>query len=163
MDGPHVDHGAAAVVRVHVLQGGLGGEECAVDVDRQHLLPVSKGIVLDWIDDLDAGVGHQDVDPPEGPRHAVGRAVHRIFTGDVHGHSDGLATRALDAGGHLLRGVQIHVGDGHRNTLAGQQLGDALADSAGRSGHDRRFTLQVHDSILCIKRNSQTQPSQIQS
>ena len=61
----HVDDAAAAAGLVHVRQAGLGREEGAVEVDRQHLLPVGVAELLDRMDDLDAGVADQDVDAAE--------------------------------------------------------------------------------------------------
>ena len=61
VDRAHVDH-AAVLGGVHVLQAGLGGEEGAVEMDRQQLLPVGEGEVDQRLDDLDAGVADQDVD-----------------------------------------------------------------------------------------------------
>ena len=42
--------------RVHVLEAGLGGEEGAVEMDREHLLPVGEREVLERMHDLDAGI-----------------------------------------------------------------------------------------------------------
>ena len=50
--------------RVHVPQRGAGGQEGAVEMDRQQLLPVGEVEVDERLDDLDAGIADQDVEPP---------------------------------------------------------------------------------------------------
>ena len=51
---------------VHVRQARPRGEERAVDVNGQHFLPVRVAKFLERMDDLDAGVADEDVDPAVG-------------------------------------------------------------------------------------------------
>src|SRR3546814_6808316 len=84
----HVDDRAALAARLHVAHALAGGEEGAVEVDRQHLLPVAEAEVGDAVDDLDAGVGHQHVDAAvagDGLRHPV---ADLLLVGDVHGDGE---------------------------------------------------------------------------
>ncbi len=146
----HIDHGAAALVLVHMLERGLGGEEGAIDVDRLHLLPVGEGVVLDRVDDLDAGVGDQDIDAAKRLGHRLGGAVDRVLVGHIHRHGDGAPAGGFDIGGGLLRSLEIQVGDGDRRALLGQQVSNGLADAAGGAGHDGGFSLELHGRFSCL-------------
>ena len=45
-----------------MLQARLGGQKCAVQVDRQHLLPLGEGELVQRVDNLDPGVADENVD-----------------------------------------------------------------------------------------------------
>ncbi len=131
----HVDD-AAVLGGVHVLQAGLGGEEGAVEMDRQQLLPVGEREVDDRLDDLDAGVADQDVDLAV-LGHGVGDALLDLgLVGHVHGDGEGIASLGLDLGCGLAGGIEVEVGD-HRDAAFGCEAeGDFLADAAGGAGDD---------------------------
>src|SRR3546814_6248383 len=61
----------AALLRVHVAQAVAGRQEGTVEMDRQELLPVAEVEALDRVDDLDAGVRHEDVDAAQFRRDGV--------------------------------------------------------------------------------------------
>ena len=118
----HVDHDAAAIVLVHVLERRLGGEERAVDVDRLHLLPVGKRVVFDRIDDLNAGVGNEDIDRAEFRRHSVDALIDGLFARDVHRHADCLAAALRDFFSDGVRAVLIQVGDRDSRARRGERV-----------------------------------------
>ena len=92
----HVDDAPAAARLVHVRQASLGGEEGAVQVNGEHLLPLSEGEVLDRMHDLDAGVADQDVDATEFGDHRGDTVVDRSLVADIHRHAHRLATACRD-------------------------------------------------------------------
>jgi hypothetical protein len=74
-----------------VLQAGLGGEEGAVQVDGEHLLPLGELELLDRVHDLDAGIADQDVDAAEGRGASSTAGIHLVFVRHVHRDADRLA------------------------------------------------------------------------
>ncbi len=85
MDRAHVDQGAR-LLGVHMAHAGLGGEECAVEVDGQQSFPFGIGEILDSMHDLHPGVRHQRIDPSPLPGHGINTVIDRGFLSDVHGH-----------------------------------------------------------------------------
>ena len=79
---------------VHVRAGRPGGQERAVEMDRQHLLPVGEAELLDRMDDLDAGVADQDVDAAECRNGFRDAGVDRRLVRDVHCDADGASVAA---------------------------------------------------------------------
>ena len=61
----HVDDAAAGPAAYMRCRHGARGQEGAVEMDRQHLLPLGEFELLERRDDLDAGVADQDVDAAE--------------------------------------------------------------------------------------------------
>ena len=61
----HIDDAAAAGL-VHMRQDGAGGEEGAVEMDRQHPAPFRQAEILQRMDDLDPGIADQDIHPAPG-------------------------------------------------------------------------------------------------
>jgi hypothetical protein len=51
----HIDE-RTSILLVHVLDAGLGSQERAIEMNGDQLFPISKGKLLDWKHDLDAGV-----------------------------------------------------------------------------------------------------------
>ena len=144
----HVDDASAATRPVHVRQARARGEECAVEVDRQHLLPVGEREILQRVHDLDAGIADKDVDAAEcGDRRRHAR-VDRFLAGDVHRDPDGLPAGGTDVGGDNVRGVEVEIGDRDARALAGERHRDGLAEAARGPGDDRGFALQFHHAAL---------------
>ena len=85
---------AAAARLVHVRQAGARGEKCAVEMDREHLLPFGVGELLERMHDLDAGIAHQDVDAAERRDHRRHAGVDGFFVRHVHRDADRLAAAA---------------------------------------------------------------------
>src|SRR6185436_9159113 len=111
-----------------------GGEECAVEVDREQFLPLGEGELVQRMDDLDSGVAHQYVDAAERRHHGRYAGVDGLFIGDVHRHADRVAACGLDFGGGGIRGLLVQVGDGDlgARTRIGER--DLPADAAGGAG-----------------------------
>src|SRR5690606_8477610 len=129
------------------------GQEGAVEVDGEHLLPVGKAEVGEPVDDLDAGVGNQHVDLAVA-RDDRGDAVdHLAFVGDVHGHGHGLPAGVADRLRGGLGGLDLEIGDGDLAAGGGIDLGDAQADAAGRAGDDADLAVEsVHGGFLRERR-----------
>ena len=89
---------------VHVAQRRARGQERAVEMDRQQLLPFGEVEFDDRRDDLDAGIADQNVEPPKASITLRGAGFDLFFVGDVHGDADrALAVRIDVAGGGLGR------------------------------------------------------------
>ena len=137
----HVDDAAALPDVVHVRQAGLGGEKGAVQMDREHLLPVGKREFFDRMHDLDAGVADQHVDAAISRHHFGNGGIDLVFAGHVHRHAHGCATGFDDLVCGGLRRHLVQVGDDHFAAFAGVGEGDFLADAAGGAGDDADFVL----------------------
>jgi len=147
----HVDDRAALLLRVHRLEAGAGGQEGAVEVDREHLLPGLERHLVHRADHLHAGIADQDVDAAELAHDALHTGLHLRLAGDVHGDADGLAAGIADLPGHRLGPFQVEVGDGDLGALAGEGQRDAAADAAGRTRDDGYLICHAHESVLRIR------------
>ncbi len=58
---------------------GLRSEERTIDIDGHHLLLVGIRVIFDRIDDLDAGIRHEDIDRTELRRDTLDTLIDRIF------------------------------------------------------------------------------------
>ena len=134
---------ASGSLLVHVLDAGLGGQERAVEMDGQHLLPIGEGKLLDRMHDLDAGIGDEDVDPAEGRDGLLDAGIDLLFVGDVHGDANsrlGVAELLSRVG----RAVAFEVGDRHAAAGLDVALGDRMADAAGGAGDEGNFAVEFH-------------------
>jgi len=122
----------------------FGGEKRAVQMDREHLLPLGEGELLDRMHDLDAGIADEDVDAAERGDRRRNARVDRLFAAHVHGYTDGLAARRANLRCRGFRRRLVEVGDGHLGALAGERHRNLLADAAGPAGDDCRFVLELH-------------------
>jgi hypothetical protein len=108
------------------------------DVDRQHRVQVGVGQVGGGGDRVDAGVVHQDVDPPaqglgrgggEGPQVGVAAA-------EVGGDEDGLPAVGGDRGDDVGPAGGVAAADRDGGALGGEGGGDGGADAAGGAGDE---------------------------
>ena len=146
----HVDERARALL-VHMLDAGLGGQEGAVDMDGQDLLPVGKGKVLDRMHDLDAGIGDENVDRAEGLTALLDAGVHLLFVGDVHGDGDGRLAVAELAWPPPSR-LEVEIGDHHAAARLDIALGNVVADAARSAGDEGNFAVELMARILTFLR-----------
>ena len=84
----HVDDAAAGALLVHLPQGRPRGEERAVEMDGEELLPFGELELLERRDDLDAGIAHEHVDLAEGFDRLGHAGLDLGFVGHVHGNAD---------------------------------------------------------------------------
>jgi hypothetical protein len=131
---------ATSTARPRLQHQGEGGP----GVDGQQLLQPLGGVVLEGrAAQGEAGVVHQDVQPPERRRGRPHRAQRSTLGGEVRQIGDGLAASGAD-GGHGLfgrRGVgalaeqsHAHVGHHHPGAAPGQQQGVLAAHAAAGPG-----------------------------
>ncbi len=150
----HINH-HAAFLGIHARQHRLGGKKGAVEVDGEQLFPIGEGEVFDGIDDLDAGVRHQNVHRAEGLGDRRAAGVYLRFVGHVHRHAHGFAAGLVDGFGGGVGGVEVQVGDGDFRAGLGIGFGNLFADAAGGSGDDGGFVLEAelhgHGSLLSGK------------
>ena len=138
MHGSHVDD-AAALLAVHLAQGGAGRQEGAVQVDGKHLLPFVEIELDERRHDLDAGVADQDVEAPEGFDRLRHSAFHLLLVADIHANPERTFAHRIDLGRGFLRRVLIKIRDDHLCSLAGEAERNLLADAARGSGDHRHL------------------------
>ncbi len=132
-------------------QAGPGGEEGAVEMDRQHPAPLGEAEILQQVHDLDAGVADQDVDPAPGPRHPLDPGIHLAFVGHVHGDGHDLRPLPAELGRGGLGGGLRQIGDGDLRSLPREGGGDRLADAAGGAGDDRDGARHHRHSAAAVR------------
>jgi hypothetical protein len=105
--GPHVDD-AAALLAIHLPQGGTGRQERPIQMDGEQLLPFCELKLDQRGHDLDAGVADQDVESFERLRHA---GFNLFLVAHVHGDAERTLGHRIDLGGRFLRCVPIKICD----------------------------------------------------
>src|SRR3954452_997576 len=151
MDGAHVDYAAAAAVLVHLPQGRAGGQEGTVEMDGKHLLPAAEVELVDRLDDLNAGIAHQHIDPTKCIGDLGEPGIDLPLVGDVHGNAHGLTPGGLELRRSGVRTLLVEVGDDHLGSLAGVNQGDLLADAAGGTRNQSDLTLQAHNLVSLVE------------
>ena len=144
----HVDDRTACAAPVHVPDAGARGQEGTVEMDRQHLLPLGEAELLDRLDDLDAGIGNEDIDLAELPDDLGDTAIDFRLVGDIHGHADRLAAGVGDFLCRGLRAGQVEIGNRDRRAILRIDLGDALANAAGGAGDQGDLAFELHGRLL---------------
>jgi len=140
---------APPIALPHAGQRPARGVKGRAEVDGDHGIPTVDWKRLNGRHMLNAGVVHQDVHAPEV---ALG-AADEVF--DLLGlaHVGSVMQRLYPSRGHRLDGRLGRLGvaeavEHQVCTLAGQALGDAQADTAGRAGHQSYFSVDRHLNIL---------------
>ena len=119
----------------------LAGEIHAGEVDADDLVPDRLRQVVDLAvarGEEDAGIGDEDIEPPEGLDHLPERGLDLIFLADVGRDGDRLAAGLADLGERVLGRVGLPVDDRDLAAFLGKPLGRRLADArpgAGDRGH----------------------------
>ena len=89
----HVDDAAAAALLVHLAQRRPRGEERAVEMDGEQLLPFRELEILERRHDLDAGIADEHVDPAEGGDRLGHAGFDLCLARHVHGDADRVLRR----------------------------------------------------------------------
>jgi hypothetical protein len=120
-------------------------QECAVQMDGQHLFPVGIGKIFHRIDDLNARIGHQHIDRAPFFHDLRYACINLILAGDIHGDADGLSGAGrVQFGGSLVGGVKVEVGKRDQRAFGHITLGDAQTNAAGRASDDANLLVECH-------------------
>ena len=133
-----------------MFQAGARGQECAVEMDRQQLLPVRERKFIHRMDDLDTSVADQDIDASEGIDRGLYRGVDLFLARDVDRDADGFRPVLAEFRGGCIGRLFVQVRDDDVGALAREHNSDFAADAAGRAGDERDFVLQLHDRLLAL-------------
>ena len=144
----HEDDRSTAPARDHPAHRGAGAQKSAVEVYRQQLLPVSEAELRQRRDDLDAGVADQHVQPAEFGDGAGNRSVDAGLVGHVDRHGECADALRAQRGSYGLGAAQVQVGDRDGRPGPSIDLCDALADAAGRAGHECHLVVESHVLLL---------------
>jgi len=118
-----------------VLDAGAGGEEGAIELDGQHFLPLLQAEFLHRLDDLDAGIAHQDINAAIGLHRGFDRGVHLVFLRHIDRQPQGGTALACNILGRRLGSFLLQIGDHHLGALLRIQIGDGLANATGGARH----------------------------
>ena len=148
MDRAYIDNAAAAVTLIHMPHAGARGEECAVEMDCEHFLPVVIAVVLDGMHDLDAGITYQDIDRAPIGDHLLDASVDLAFVSHIHRNGHRLSAGIAYLRGGSLGGFQAEIGNCDVRAFTGIGKSDFPADAACRPGDDGRFSFQFQSDLL---------------
>ncbi len=117
---------------------------CGVDVRHHVQVPAERPQLvglhvsrLSWPGD--PGVAVPDVDLAVRASSEVGHRLDVVLDGDVDRQADG-----ADGVGHPLDAGGVDVGHDHLGSVAGEAVGEGLADPAPRAGDDDHLVAQLH-------------------
>jgi hypothetical protein len=130
-------HDRAAAARDHLAGDALEAEEHALAVDAHDAVPVRLGEVHDVRPPGDAGVVDEHVDPAEGGGDLADHPVDAGQVADVGGDRQAPPAPGRDAGGGLLGGGPVDVGDCHVRAGIGERQRRGVADPLAGAGDDR--------------------------
>ena len=133
-----VDDGAAAGV-AHQRRRGLRAQERAGEIDRQHARPVLVGDVEDRLEDGDAGIVDQRVEPAEFLRDGVEGAGHALRVGDVAGRCARVTSGLAERRERALQVLAVDVEQRHAPALGEKALGGGEPDAARGAGDQGGF------------------------
>ncbi|MNN62544.1 hypothetical protein D3C81_1778560 [compost metagenome] len=120
----------------HRVAEGLGAQQIAAEVDRQHLVPLLQGQRFKRPRAQYAGVVDQYIATPVQRLHLSGNLVDTAWVGDVAAQRADLPDTVLAQGGCQLTAlVQIAVQQHHMGLLLDQRCGQRRTNAAGRAGH----------------------------
>ena len=114
-------------------------------------MPSGRQLVPVPVDDVDAGVVHQDVEPAErGPDERADR-LHLLRVGQLGRLHEGLAALLADARGDALQLLRRAAGEHGGGALVGQRERSGLADAAAGAGDPGDLSREPrHRSLLLV-------------
>ena len=124
-------HDVAGAARLHAADRLLGAVEDGVEVELELADRGRVRLLLERADRHDAGVVDDDVDRAEAGLDVVERGREGGPVRDVEGEPD---RPAADLGGGLLGDGAVEVRDRDAHALAGERVGERLADAAATAG-----------------------------
>src|SRR5262249_56683071 len=140
----HVNDAATFAGSQHVAHTGSRGEEGAVEMDGQHLLPVGERKALDRVHDLDTGVADENIHAPVGGDDFLHASFHLGLVGYVHAHGHRLTTCL----GDFLRDRSschlVQVGNCDLAAFAREGERDLFPDAACGAGDNRNLVFDAH-------------------
>jgi hypothetical protein len=122
-----------------MAEAGLRGQECAVQVDCEHLLPLTERKLVDRLHYLDAGIADEDINTAEARGGSGDAGFDRRLVAHVHGDAQRDATCSADLIRGRLRRRQLQISDYHLCAFESEAFGDLLADAARGAGDDGNF------------------------
>ncbi len=129
-----------------MLDGRLGGEKGAVEMNRDYLAPVFIRQIHQCRDMLDAGIAHQYVDAAVAAHGFFDTAVDLLLIGHIHGDGNRVAAALFDVIRGRRRSIQFQIGDTDLGAFARESNRNLLADAAGGAGNDCYLVLHTHES-----------------
>ena len=138
----HVDD-EPVFLRAHGREDGLEHVEGASQVDREHVVPVSRGDFVEAAGGhVGAGVVHQDIDALQAVQEVHGTRVDLLPQGDVERLDERCAARSANLGRHLLEFLVPPADERHLRPFAREHDGTRPADSAARTRHPHNLALE---------------------
>src|SRR5262245_8187165 len=97
-----------------------------------------------------AGIVDKDVEPAEFPPHDLYERLGCARLAQIEHAYGGFASFAPDRRYHLLQRLRVAAGEQEIAAFLGESQGDAAADAAARTGHERDLSIQskLHCQLL---------------
>src|ERR1035437_10022291 len=143
-DGAIVDDAPTArMLCLHELDGFLGAEECAGEVDCDHLHPLFVEEVLQrYGGGVGARVVEENIEAPEGLLGFGEQRPDGIRIGDVGGDREHLAAGHNGRRGGPLEWFGAPAGKNHRISRGLKRQGDGASYTAAGAGYERDLTVR---------------------
>ncbi|MNR11601.1 hypothetical protein D3C85_1279070 [compost metagenome] len=120
--------------------GALGNPPDAVQVGREHLLPVVFADLQSALATANTGVVEYHVDHAERRLGCIEGRLDASAVGDIQSHRERLAAFALDVLGDLAETLQAPRRQHHAGTSACGHASKVCTDTAGGAGNQHSFT-----------------------
>ena len=131
------------IARGHASGDRLRGEERALEVGVQDLVPIGLGLLEHRLGDRDAGVVDQDVERAERALDLVQRALDRGALGHIERDARRATARRSDLPAELLELVRLARGEADRGAAVGQRASKAPAEALRGAGHQGDAAAEV--------------------
>ena len=126
-----------------MLDTGLGRQKRAIQVNGEKLFPVGVGELLNRVNDLDSGIGHENVDPAEGLDTLLDAGIDLIFLGHIHGDADSrLGVAELFC--RFCRAIRVQISNDDAPAGLDVTLGNAVTDAARGTSDEGNFTVEIY-------------------
>src|SRR5215467_874122 len=103
-------------------------------MDRQQLLPLGEFELVEWLDDLDAGIADQNIEAAERCDRLRGCSLDLRLICYVDGNAERTPLPAAQLRRRRFGALLIEIGDRYFRALADEEARNLLADAASCSG-----------------------------
>ena len=109
-------------------------------MNGNHFFPISVAKLVDWVNDLDTGIGHQNINIPKFLYQFIHASIYRVFIGHIHCNGNRFAACGFDCIHGCLRRIWVDICNTYRSACFGVGFCDIAADATCRASDECDFT-----------------------